>query len=80
MESRLSAKLVSTIVKRGWRVVSAADIYSLNLGFLDQRRVAPHLCSRDWLDPVPDPLHLRKSGSPRNWTRTSGSVARNSHR
>jgi hypothetical protein len=30
------------------------------------------------VDPVPDPLLLRKSGSAGNLTRTSGSVARNS--
>jgi hypothetical protein len=30
------------------------------------------------VDPVPDPLVLRKSGSDGNRTRTSGSVARNS--
>jgi hypothetical protein len=30
------------------------------------------------VDPVPNPLLLRKSGSARNRTRTSGSVARNS--
>jgi hypothetical protein len=30
------------------------------------------------VDPVPDPLLLRKSGSDGNRTRTSGSVARNS--
>jgi hypothetical protein len=30
------------------------------------------------VDPVPDPLLLKKSGSSRNRARTSGSVARNS--
>jgi hypothetical protein len=30
------------------------------------------------VDPVPDPLLLRKSGRAENRTRTSGSVARNS--
>jgi hypothetical protein len=30
------------------------------------------------VDPVPDPILLRKSGNPGNRTRTSGSVARNS--
>jgi hypothetical protein len=30
------------------------------------------------MDPVPDPLLLRKSGGSGNRTRTSGSVARNS--
>jgi hypothetical protein len=51
------------------RVVSAA----INLDFLDRNRsythlfqVAPHLSARGWVDPVPDPLLHRKSGSPRN--------------
>jgi hypothetical protein len=39
--------------------------------------VAPQLYSRGWVDPVPDPLLLRKFGSTGNRTRTSGSVARN---
>jgi hypothetical protein len=34
--------------------------------------------SRGLMDPVPDPLLLRKCGSAGNRTRTSGSVARNS--
>jgi hypothetical protein len=41
-------------------------------------QVAPQLCSRAWVDPVPDPLLLRNSGKNENPTRTSGSVARNS--
>jgi hypothetical protein len=40
-------------------------------------QVAPQLYSRGWVDPVPDPLIFRKSGSAGNRTRTSGSVARN---
>jgi hypothetical protein len=32
-------------------------------------KVAPQLCSRGWVDPVPDPLLLRKSGSAGNRTR-----------
>jgi hypothetical protein len=40
--------------------------------------LVPQLYSRRWVDPVPDPLLLRKSGSARNRTRASGSVARNS--
>jgi hypothetical protein len=36
------------------------------------------LYSRGWVDPVPDPLLHRKSGSAGNRTRISGSVARNS--
>jgi hypothetical protein len=52
-------------------------------GFLDRCwyfsfQVAAQLYSRGWVDPVPDPLPLRKSGIAGNRTRTSGSVARNS--
>jgi hypothetical protein len=39
-------------------------------------QVAPQLYSRGWVDPVPYPLLLRKSGSAGNRTRTSGSVAK----
>jgi hypothetical protein len=44
------------------------------LGFLDRSRyffipVAPELSSRGWVDPVPGPLLLRKSGSAVNRTR-----------
>jgi hypothetical protein len=64
-------------------VVSTTDSYGRILGFLDRSRyfffeVAPQLYSRGWVDPVPDPLFLRKSGNAGNRTRTSGSVARNS--
>jgi hypothetical protein len=53
---------------KGGHVVRAMD-----LGFLDQShyffiQVAPHLSSQGWVDPVPDPLLLRKSGSARNGT------------
>jgi hypothetical protein len=45
----------------------------VNLGFLDRSRyyffqAAPQLSSRGWVDPVPDPLLLRKSGSAGNQT------------
>jgi hypothetical protein len=40
-------------------------------------QVAPQLYWRGGVDPVPDPLLPRKSGSARNRTRTSGSVAWN---
>jgi hypothetical protein len=64
-------------------VVSVTDPYGRNLGFLDRSRyffyqVAPQLYSRGLVDPVPDPLLLRESGSAENRTRTSGSVASNS--
>jgi hypothetical protein len=67
---------------RGCHVVSVADPYGRNLGFLDQSRyvffqVVPQLYSRDWVDLLPDPILLRKSGRAENRTRTSGSVARN---
>jgi hypothetical protein len=49
--------------------------YGLNLGFIDRSRyfffqVAPQLYSRSWVDPVPDPQLLRKSGSTGNRTRS----------
>jgi hypothetical protein len=52
-------------------------------GFLDWIsyfffQVAPQLYSQGWVDPIPDPPLLRKSGSTGNQTQTSGSVARNS--
>jgi hypothetical protein len=47
---------------------------AVNLGFLDQSRyffiqVASQLSSRGWMDPVPDPPLLRKSGRAGNGTR-----------
>jgi hypothetical protein len=32
-------------------------------------QTAPQLYSQGWVDPVPDPVLLRKSGRARNWTR-----------
>jgi hypothetical protein len=45
----------------------------VNLSFLDRSRyfffqVAPHLFSRGLVDPIPDPLILRKSDSAGNGT------------
>jgi hypothetical protein len=82
-DSRLSAKLVPTFADRGCHEVSTTDPHGRILDFLDRSRyiffqVAAQLYSRGWVDPVPDPLLLRKSGSAGNRTRTSGSVARNS--
>jgi hypothetical protein len=59
---------------RGCRVVSATDPTAVDLGFLDQShyfsiQVVPQLSSRGWVDPVPDPLLLRKFGSAGNRTR-----------
>jgi hypothetical protein len=67
---------------RGCSVVGATDPDGLIFDFLDRSRcfffqVAPQLYSRGWVDPVPDPLVLGKSGRAGNQTRTSGSVARN---
>jgi hypothetical protein len=54
--------------QRGWTPTA------VNLSFLDRSRsflfqVVPHLSSRGWVDPVPDPLLLRKSGSVGKQTR-----------
>jgi hypothetical protein len=78
----LSAKLVPTFADRECHVVSVTDPFCRILTFLDRSRylffqVAPQLYSRGWVDPVPDPLLLTKSGSAENRTQTSGSVARN---
>jgi hypothetical protein len=59
------------------------DPYGRIFDFLDRNRyfffqVSPQLYSRGSVDPVPDPLLLRRSGSAGNRARTSGSVARNS--
>jgi hypothetical protein len=71
---RLPAKLVPTFADRGCRVVSATDPHSRILGFLDRSRyyffqVAPQLYSQGWVDPIPDPLLLRKTGSAGHRTR-----------
>jgi hypothetical protein len=47
---------------------------AFNLSFLDRScyiffQVAPHLSSWGWVDPIPDPLLLRKFGSTGNRTR-----------
>jgi hypothetical protein len=52
-------------------MVSVADPYGRILGFLDRIRyflfqAAPQLYSRGWVDPVPDSLRVRKSGSAGN--------------
>jgi hypothetical protein len=66
----------------GCLVVSVWDPYGCNFYFLDRScyfffQVAPQLYSRGWVDPVADPLLVRKSGNAGNWTLTSGSEARN---
>jgi hypothetical protein len=60
---------------RGSHVVSVTDPCGSNLDFLDQSHYfffqpAPQLYSRGWVDPVPDPLLLRKPGNAGNRTRT----------
>jgi hypothetical protein len=79
----LVGKVSANFVYRGCLVVSVTDPYGRTLGFLDRShyfffQVVPHLYSRGWVGPVPDPLLLRKSDRTRNRTRTSGSVSRNS--
>jgi hypothetical protein len=76
----LSAELVQIFADRWCHVVSVTVPYCRNIGLLDRSRyfflqVAPQLYSRGWVDPVPDPLLLRKCGSAGNRTRASGSVA-----
>jgi hypothetical protein len=71
---KIMLNLVSTFADRGRRMVSSTDPYGRILGFLDRSRyfffqVAHQLYSRGWVDPVPDPLLLRKSGSAENRTR-----------
>jgi hypothetical protein len=68
-DRRLSAKLVPTFADRRCRAWSTQRISTaVNLHFLDPE-LAPQLFSRGWVDPVPDPLLLRKSGSAVNRTR-----------
>jgi hypothetical protein len=70
----MSAKLAQTFADRGYRVVSVKYPHGRNLDFLDRSRyyffkAAPQLYSRGRVDPVPDPLLLRKCGSSVNRTR-----------
>jgi hypothetical protein len=74
-DCRFSAKLVPTFAYRGRCVVSTTNPYDRILSFLDRSRYY-FFHSRGWVDPVPDPLLLRKSASAGNRTRTSGSVTR----
>jgi hypothetical protein len=79
----LSPRANYTFADRECHMVSVMDPYGRILGFLDRScyfffQVALQLHSQGWVDPIPDPLHLRKSGSAGNRTWTSGSVARNS--
>jgi hypothetical protein len=65
---RLSVMLVPTFADRRCHVVSVTVPYGRILGFLDRGRyfflqAAPQLYLRGWVDHVPEPLLLRKSGS-----------------
>jgi hypothetical protein len=67
-DRRFPAKSVPYSADRGRHVVSATDPYGRKLDFLDPSRyfffqVASQLYSRGWVEHVPDPLLLRKSGS-----------------
>jgi hypothetical protein len=72
---RRSAKLVPTFayrgVSRGQRNGSPRPLISVYRTWIATYfiQVAPHLISRGWVYPVPDPLPLRKSGSAGNRTR-----------
>jgi hypothetical protein len=82
-DRRLSGKLVPTFEDRGCHMVSVTYPYGRIPGFPDRSRyfsfqVAPQLYSRSWVEPVPDPLLIRKYGSAANRTRNSRSVATNS--
>jgi hypothetical protein len=72
-DRRLSTKLVPTFADTGCYVVSVMVPYCRMLVLLDRSsyisfQVSPQLYSRGWVDPVPDPLLLRKSGSYGNRT------------
>jgi hypothetical protein len=69
----LVGEVVPTFADRECCEVSATDHPVVSLGFLDRSRyyffqVAPQLSSRGLVNPVPDPLLLRKSGSAGNRT------------
>jgi hypothetical protein len=64
-DRRLSAKVMPTLADSGCRMVSATIPPTVfNFGFLDRSRyfleIAPQLSSWGRVDPVPDPLLLRK--------------------
>jgi hypothetical protein len=82
-DRRLPAKSVPTFFPDSGVSPSQRRMpYGRNLDFLNDSRylffqVAHQLYSRGWVDPVPNLLLLRKSGSAWNRTRISGSVIRN---
>jgi hypothetical protein len=70
----LVCEVVPTFVDRGCCVVSATDSRGRQSWFSRPEpllflQIAPQLSSRGWVDPVPDPLLLRKSGSAGNRTK-----------
>jgi hypothetical protein len=82
-DRRLSAKLLQTFADRRCHMASVTDPNGRIIGFQKRSRyfffqIAPQLYSRGCVDPVRDPLLLRKSGSSGNRIWISGSVARNS--
>jgi hypothetical protein len=82
-QPQLLSEIVPNFADRWCHVVSVTYPYGCILDFLDRSRyflfqVAPQLYSRGWVDLVPDPLFLGKSGIAGNRTRTSGSVAMSS--
>jgi hypothetical protein len=79
----MSVKLLPTFVDRGCRVVSATDPKAINLDFRDTEPLLSYSSSFSVIltrrvEPVPDPLFLRKSDSTGIEPGISGSVARNS--
>jgi hypothetical protein len=70
-DRRLSANLVPTFEDIQCRVINATELHGYILGFLDCScyyffQVTLQLYSRGWVEPVPDPPLLRKSGSAGN--------------
>jgi hypothetical protein len=66
-DRHLSANLVPSFADRGCHIVIVTDTYGRILGFLYRNhyfffQVAPQLYSGGWVNPVPDPLLLTKSG------------------
>jgi hypothetical protein len=60
-----AAKLVPTFANGGCHVVVVTDFFGRILSFLDRSsyfffQIAPQFYSRRWVDPVPDPLYLKK--------------------
>jgi hypothetical protein len=64
-DRRLSAKLMSTFADRE---MSRSAVDPLRPYYYSFFQVAPQLCARGLVDPVPNPLLVRKSGSAGNRT------------